>query len=297
MGSQFGGAFNTNPEDMNHGTGPLSPDHRDYDLIKTHKFAGSFKPPAFPEEYNTDPKLWCPDQSAYEPIFQNPPQPFGCTNYSQAEISADIDGVLKNPLTLDNVTHANANGGKDIRQSLLAARGLGWITWFFKVEPHRPLDAFDSIRYAMLCGGTEKRSVTIGTPWYEEFEGGIRNQDGTYTLQELVDPILPAPYFVDPMTIPWHNHVIVGWKTINGSPYLVSKSWQGELYGDKGYVYFSRSLTNSLMAIPGTCAFVGTKSGDQSFIDDYMQRINLPFYKRIYSYLDLIMQSIISSLS
>lgn len=236
---------------IRNGSKPLAVDHRDFDLHKSFGNVG-MQTPEFLAEYMTDAGLWTPDQNASEPIFNNPPLEYGCVEYCSGDVSADEDLTLKNPMQMEELLHYNAKGGGDVRAGLECARTkLGWNKNYYAIKAFAPLDYFDAIRLAMSSGIPEKRSVSLGTPWWPTFE-----KVGT-------DGILNIPVSFKSTTIatlPWHNHKICGWKTINGSPYLISKSWQGPNYGDKGFVYFSRSLINSIMAIEGTCAFTVTQA-------------------------------------
>lgn len=230
---------------MNNGTGPTRISKKDYDFHRSFGTVGTT--PNFPLAYFTDAGLWMPNQNTDEPIFKIPMLPFGCTDYTQADLANDINNQLVcNPFDLDQVTNANARGGYDIRQSLLAAIKMRWINGFFNIRPHQ-LDFFDSIRLAMISGIPEKRSVSIGNPWFPLFE------------EVKSDGILQIPRSLNTAGVGWHNHKICGWKIINGETYLISKSWQGKLYGNQGYCYWSRALLNSVMAIPGTVAFTATK--------------------------------------
>lgn len=230
---------------VKHGTRPTKIDHRDYDF---HKTFGAFKVAPFLPTYNTDVGLTMPNQEVVNTYFSPavPALPFGCTDYTTSELEGDLknEGPFS-PELIENITHANANGGGDIRQSLLAGKSLGWFTGIFNIRALGQ-DYFDAVRDAMVSGGTEKRSVSVGTPWYPDFESI------DYT------GILPIPRNFNDPNLTWHNWKICGWKTINDQVYLVVKSWQGIGYGDKGFCYMSRSLFNQLMAIPGAVAFTTT---------------------------------------
>jgi hypothetical protein len=178
--------------------------------------------------------------------------PYGCTDYSQAELADDIAGRYAcAPLTLEAVTHANALGGIDIRTSLKAALKLGWISAYFNVQSNRQLDFFDAIRLAMLSGAPEMRSVSWGCPWFIEWEQAAYPVDNP-------SAIMPNVKSLSTSGVPWHNSVFVGWITIDGIPYLVNKSWQGTHVGVGGYLYFPREVVNNVMRISGTCAFTAT---------------------------------------
>lgn len=237
------------------GTRPTKHDHRDFDFIKSKKL-GTTTVVTYPDNYSTDAGLWMPDQRATNPLFTPnvPPLPFGCTDYAQTDLCIDEDGELYNPAYLENITHANDNGGCDLRVSLNAVikNGMldmsgnvvhrGWHPAYFNIKPRLPeLDWFDAIRLAMIVGQSEKRAVSVGTPWFPEF-------------MSPVNGILPIPSW-NLQTVSWHNLNMKGWKTIDGQPYLIGKAWIGKEYGDKGFCYVSRPLFNCLMAIPGTAAF------------------------------------------
>lgn len=258
---------------MNNGTRPLTTDHRDYDFHKT--FSGTV-PAHFPEELILDAGLWMPSQYKPDPVFNNPPLPYGCTDYTTADVCADQDGVLYNPMFTEKLTGANAKGGYGIRESLQTAidtgtqRKDGLIVKrlsYFNIKKYGNLDWFDSIRFAML---TPDRRCTVswGTPWFPQWEQAA--------LSGIA--IVPSHGSENPYTLPWHNSKLVGWKTINGIPYLINKSWQGEKVGDKGYLSFSREEVNSVMEITGTCAFTVTNTDGLD-----VRTIDTTFYEKIVS--------------
>lgn len=107
------------------------------------------------------------------------------------------------------------------------------------------MDSFDKIRSALYLNSAERRSVSVGTPWFNEWEhapAGILH-DFVFTGNE-----------------PWHNWKICGWKQIAGQPYLIGKSWQGPNWGDRGYHYISRDTCNRVFALSGTAAFTVRKA-------------------------------------
>jgi hypothetical protein len=224
------------------GVKPTKHDFRDYDYLKTKKLGGIL--PAFPAEYNVDAGIWAPNQEEVNYYFMPPvpAMPYGCTNYSQNELCMDEDGILQNPMDLENLTHANANGGSDLRSSLAATiklRGKDHPA-YFNIKAQGIIDWFDACRITMLSTANEKRGVSVGTPWYPDF-----NMDKA---------ILPIPDF-SLNRASWHNWVVKGWKTIDGQVYLIGKPWLGADYADKGFCYISRPLFNALMNIRGTAAY------------------------------------------
>ena len=218
---------------MKNGLKPIAKDKRDFAYHKTFGSVG-----IFPDNFSTDAALTMPDQDAVNTQF-NPPVPalpYGCTDYAQSELCIDEDKTLYNPILLDNVTHANADSGCDIRVSLAAALSVYNRQAYFNVQP--TTDWFDGIRSALY---TADRSVSIGTPWMNEWRS---------TNAGIIPDI-----FVFTGTEPWHNWKICGWKVIDGITYLIGKTWQGVNYGDSGWAYFSRETINNVMAISGTGAF------------------------------------------
>lgn len=251
---------------IQNGLKPTKQDHRDYDFKKSF---GAVAPPSFPTEYITENYLWCPDQNSSEPIFGNPALPYGCTDYTQADLCADDDGRLYNPLILENITHANAKNGLDLRIAMDGARKAYNRTAYYNIKGAGAVDTFDAVRLAMyFISASEKRSVSVGSPWFYQFTGA------GYT------GIVPIPDSFNLIYATWHNWKVGGWKTIDGQPYLICKSWQGNKIGDGGYLYFSRPLFNSLMAIRGSVAFTLT-----NMKPDQVQTIDMNVIARIVSYI------------
>lgn len=99
-------------------------------------------------------------------------------------------------------------------------------------------DAFDSILGALHQGGIP---VSIGTPWFTEWRSNINGG-------VLQTPIIQPDYQS------WHNHSISGKTTINGVPYLIDYSWQGNRVGDGGKLYLSREAINTALTVWGSGA-------------------------------------------
>lgn len=262
-------------------------DHRDRDFLKSFKFAG-VSAPKFPDEYNTDAGLWMPNQGEINPEFPNTSaQPYGCTNFTSGDLSADLDSILKDPAIIEAITHANNLGGFQIRDSLLVAKRLGWITGFYNIKAYYPLDYFDAIRLASMSGLPEKRSVSIGTPWYPDWaaaaSGSVKQLDGSWTLSAgaVTNPFMPMPANLDYTGISWHNWKIAGWKTIKGIPYLIGKPWMGNRIGDKGWVYFDRATINAVMNLKYTIAFTATHATPKT-----IYKIDMAMFDRMVSYLN-----------
>lgn len=253
------------------GAKPTRPDHRDFDF---HKSFGSVVPPTFPTEYNVDAGLWMPDQNAMA-------LEFGCTGFTQGSLCEDEDGSQYDPAYIYRNTPPYDDGGRDIRASLDFIRKsdlheYGSVngftpgtrrTAYFNVRAYTPLDWFDAIRLAMYSTAQEKRAVSVGTPWFPEFESPDHGK-------------LPVPKSFDVSAATWHNWKICGWKTIGDQVYLIGKSWQGAQYGDNGFCYISRPLTNNLMSISGSAAFTVSKIAPAQ-----IQLVDLTIVQTIVSYI------------
>lgn len=269
------------------GTRPNRIDHRDYDFVKSHrkhllrKFGSTT--PTFPTEYLCDYLGNTRNQNINDTTFtpQVTAEPEGCTNFAQAGLANDIEqgATIFRPDTLEALSHANADGGTDVRTSLNLASNepLNWFAQFFNVIAHAPLDYFDTFRLAIFSGAPEKRSISWGTPWFPSWEAAcqgtniVYNADGTYTTSagdNVKKFLMPVPTAVElaaiaanPGVFPWHNHKLDGWAPNNGSPVLRDESWQGTDAGVNGYIGFDRATVNTVMQIPGTVAFTATRTG------------------------------------
>lgn len=240
---------------IKNGTQPARKDYRDFSFKRTF---GAF--PArtvFPDELNVDRGFGFPDQNADG-------YPYGCTGYTQVALCEIEDGTQYQPsYTYNKTLFMEGNFGKqigcDIRDSLKSTIVYGVLpktdpqdkdadskaslyirgNYFNVIDSWNQTDAFDDVRTVILTGN---QSVSVGTPWFPEWEN------------VGADGILSVPSF-DLSSASWHNWQILGWKQINNQPYLIGKSWQGPGYGDGGYHYISRELFNKVMGTSGAAAF------------------------------------------
>ena len=238
---------------MPRGGRPNRHDHRDYDFFKTKKLGGLY--PEFPENYTTEAGLWNPSQNEGSTLFtpKVPSMPYGCTDYTQTDLLIDEDKKLYNPMDLENITHANASGGIDVRTSMKAVVSIHKDhPAFFNIQPDIPnggvLDWFDAVRVAMVLGKVENRAVSLGTPWFPEFMSAVEGiiREPNWAL------VVPGTSL---SRVTWHNWGVKGWKTINGETYLIVKPWIGTRWGDNGFGYINRAVFNRLMSINGTVAY------------------------------------------
>lgn len=240
---------------MKNGARPTKRDKRDFDYHKS--FPLKVGATTLPQEFWTDAGLTMPDQTRINTYFTPPVPalPEGCTDYTQAEVATDFASgkTIYNPEDLENVTHANAAGGYDVRQSLLAAKKLGWIKDFYRILATVPLDFFLAFQLAQYSGSPEMRSISFCTPWFPSWEAAIGR--GEYLMPMPTSAELSLA-FKDPEALPWHNSKLAGWKLINGYVMYGDKSWQGTSAGQGGIVFFTREVINTTMTIPGTSAFI-----------------------------------------
>lgn len=253
-------------------------DHRDRDYLKSFHpeiLVGAAKVPTFPDEYTTDAGLWVPNQNEVNPEFPNtPPQPYGCTNFVTGDISADLDGILKDPYIIEAITHANARGGYDVRESLKVAKTIGWITGFYNIKAYAPLDYFDAMRLAMLSGIPEKRSISVATPWYPVWQDDAVKKNA----------VMKMPDTLDYTGLGWHNWKIGGWTKMNGSPIMKVKPLEGKGVGDNGVLYFDRSIINAVMGLKYAMAFTATHLTPKS-----IYKVDMAAYDKLYSFLQTML--------
>lgn len=243
---------------MESGLKPIKHDKRDYSYSRTF---GTLALPDMPLEYNCDAGLTMPDQNAEG-------RPYGCTGYTQAELASDEDQVAYNPgFTYDKTRYlegTEGNVGCDLRTSLESTIVYGVQRHdettdgealqhrrgqYFHVTDNPNLDAFDDIKTTLWNERASRRSISIGTPWFNEWSPG---RDGILSENFVYDFVW--------FHYAWHNWKICGWKVVNGEQYLIGKSWQGRNYGDGGWVYLSRKAINKVMLIDGCGAYTLAKA-------------------------------------
>lgn len=254
---------------MKGGLFPAKPDHRDYDLLKTKLGA---VPYALPDSYSVrDTTLRVPNQEIEDTHFTPsvPPLPYGCTDYAQATLCGNEDGKLYNPMDLENITHANAHNGADIRVALKAAT-QAWPGHpaYFRIIPQLGIDAFDTARLAMLVTSSEKRAISVGSPFWRQW--GAVGPNGK----------LPVPDY-DLSHASWHNWVVDGWDTLSDVTYLTCQMLQGEGYGNHGIAYITREQFNRTLAVPGSMMF----TIDRLMPGEQVKTVSLSFIQAIGSFL------------
>lgn len=210
-----------------------------------HRTFGGVTPALLLSELSIDSGLTMPDQNADG-------LPEACTAYAQNELCTDQDKVVYDDyrdiytktLALEN---APFGSGCDIRDSLKVVIAYHSRGAYYAVESSQ-FDWFDSIRSVIqtnLQNNNIRCAVSIGTPWFKEWDiMGVHN-----------DGIIPQIFTGDPSTLSWHNWCIKGWKLINGVTYVLAKTWQGKNYGDSGWSFYSRETINAVMAIKYTAAY------------------------------------------
>lgn len=237
---------------MMNGAKPQRIKKRDWDYIRSFHpqiYAGTAAYPQFPAEYLTDQTDWLPDQDADG-------QQNGCTNYAQAKLARILGNASATPAALEAITHANALGGFGILASIDVARTvLKWFSWRYVIQTTGVLDYFDACRLAQVSGIPERRSISMGSPWFTSWELAV----------EKGIKILPMPSAVElaeahssPNSLPWHDYVGDGWSqnfTVSPGQLLYRiDSWQGDL----DYLYMPREVMNVIFDLYGTVQVIPT---------------------------------------
>lgn len=259
---------------IQHGVKPVKRDIRDWSFHRTfpqhHRKLGGTQLPLM--IYNYDAGFGMPDQNADG--FPN-----GCTSYCNAELCQDQDKVKYDHVELYERSLDLSNGqlgdGVDARDALSVLLDPGPKTLdtgvykprtgYFTVDKAPGYDWFDSIRIALRSGFSERKSISLCTPWLPEFDSAGTNG---------VVPMITTVYRD---SLPYHDHKISGEILINGVPYLCDKSWQGATIGDRGWLYFGREQINTLMDMPDCGVFVVTKVPPEG-----VQTIALFLYERLF---------------
>lgn len=242
---------------VRHGIKPATVDVRDFSFHKSFPEFGATTPTALPFlEYNYDIGKTIPDQNADG-------YPYGCTGYTTTEYWQNIDGILyKAGFTYRKtclIEGHDMNEGCDVRNALKSARvyGLQAVdedtdqqalqhhkgkTFFVDKSPGR--DWFDSMRIALRAHKDTRAGISIGTPWFPEWQHG--GQNGVLTSNFFFDGNV-GHYL-------WHNYLLVGELYIAGEPLIILKPWQGRNFGSGGWCYMGREAFNKAFDIYGTIA-------------------------------------------
>lgn len=246
---------------MKQGLNPKISDHRDYDF---HKSFGTAQKPTEYIAFSVDGEFPVLNQNGMG-------LPWGCTGFAQGYLCSCEDKVQADPAEIYiNTPPYNKTSGRNIRDSLNRIKKVGYRKYLTEDPPANPrtayyscraqgiLDWFDAIYVAMLVTKDENRAMSIGVPWFPEFESV--GSDG----------ILPMPQDFNVSRGTWHNAAIGKVILIGNEPYFGIQSWQGSNYGHNGWCYMNRALANKIFDIYGTEAFTVTKLTPQS-----IQAINL----------------------
>lgn len=287
----------TTKTSMKSGLKPIYRNNKDFSY---HLTFGSVE--SFAENFSVDNGTTMPDQVADQ-------NPFECVDYAINDVSLDEDNTEKAhgylyAKTLLMKGLPPSTQGLDIRDGFKAAATYGlapvaavpadlldsgegynsdYTHWpinvdiaaaayrmgqYFNVQPLNG-SWFDGIRSAIQ---TNNKPVIIGTPWYPAWESPI---NGKITA---LSNVIPSS---------WHCWKIAGWKTIDGVPFLLGKTWQGEKYGDKGWAYFSQGVIDALWNIHGTQAFTISRATSED-----IQTIKLDILATITTFLVRILNSL-----
>lgn len=275
---------------MNNGLRPVRPDHRDYGFNQTF---GTISPLVLPDIYDCDAGFGAPNQNADG-------LPYGCTGYAQSQLCQDEDQTQYKPqYTYDRtllMENSQEGQGCNIRDSLksVAVYGVQALSEntdqeamkharapYFSVQAING-DFFYAIQNALWLNRLERRSVSLGSPWFAEWE------------RVGPDAVMPVPAYSGVASqYPWHNYKCSGFTNKrsdgtlirNGEIFLKIASWQGPNYGDKGWVYMSRQVANIVFAIDGTAIFTLAKADPQNiqYIRLNIMQVLLSYYYRLFA--------------
>lgn len=247
---------------IKNGTKPHEFDQRDHALHATFPHFGATAPINLPLlEYNFDAGFPIPNQNAVDSRFDPPlpAMPEGCTGEAQSRFVTNEDKILADPQYTYNATCEmeghDTDTGCDIRNSAKSLTVYGYRRQgdteaqslarkrgkYFVIDRIAGRDWFDSFRLALRGN---KKSISIGTPWFSEWQS------------VPMSGLLTSLFIFDGNEIDynWHNALITGEKTIDGEPTMIVYSWQGNLIGDNGLLYWNRETFNKAFDIYGTIA-------------------------------------------
>lgn len=220
---------------------------------------------SFPRTFGVADKSFLDQAVDYDAGLTMPDQiaeglPLGCTGETTTDIGTDYDGIVYQAgFTYHKTCQFEGhppNQGCEIQNALKVSSTYGLLAVGettdiealghlrgkrFEIHPTDGYDWFDALRSALILN--PKRSLSIGTPWFKEWD----------VMHVRPDGIVPEGIFRGSES--WHNWKISGIVNKNGEWMLKGKSWQGRRYGDNGFHYLSRTVVNSAMSIRGSEAW------------------------------------------
>lgn len=224
-------------------------DHRMYDFHRTFGTINTIVP-----NFNFDTLGLKPNQTTDG-------LPEACTSYTNNDTASNEDNTIYDDydwLYRKTLLMMNANYGEpcDVITSLKASTVWGvkskvmTETQAVKRAPYfivkESFDYFDGLISGMQI---KKGTLSCATPWFRQFE--FTNETGITQS---------PPNWNDLSNASWHAWECCGLKTINSVQYLICKSWQGSVFGDKGYNYFTREQINALLSTRGAGCFAQKKA-------------------------------------
>lgn len=231
---------------MNHGARRVPQDKRDFSF---HKTFGSVSVAALPQEFDIDAGFPLRDQNADG-------LPNGCTGYSQGDLIQDEDKVEIDPKAIYDKTlerqgtPGDYTKGCDMRTSLQVTVDFFGRGGYYNVQPISK-DWMYGIRSALFVNQSERRAVSVATPWLQVFE--------TTPTTGPNAGIVPDTFTVPQDWTEGHDWTTPGWVIKNGVQMLRVKSHQGRRVGDNGWLYFSRNVVNKLLSAPDVGAYTVSK--------------------------------------
>lgn len=142
---------------------------------------------------------------------------------------------------------------------------------YLEVGPTQGMDAFDAIRATIYRFRNEKRAVGVGVLF------------GWSLKDKILDKI--------PKGGTGHAMYVVGWQTINGTPYLEYVNSAGESAGDKGIHLVSREVVNHFVKLYEAFMVVDIAREDIDYMLDYGIKADDNWIKGLWKVITTIIRS------
>lgn len=128
-------------------------------------------------------------------------------------------------------------------------------------------DYFDNIRSTLYMHLTERRIVSLGLFWHDEW---------TEAVGGIIPPTMPTTWNGG-----GHDISVIGQKTINGFLYLVLQNSWGDTAGDKGFYYFPRQIIDQIAQLGyGSYTFSRIDSSGLKTLNNWLTSLLALFFNR-----------------
>lgn len=179
------------------------------------------------------------------------------------------------PLSSAPYTHGTGNANDKTRDFL-----ANWENWpaaldtlatknkdlgYFALDGS--FDAFDNIRSTLWMHRAERRGVSFGLFWHDEW---------TEAPNGIISSTMPTTNIGG-----GHDMTIVGQKTIGGFMYLVFQQSWGPTAGDKGFYYFPRTIVDQLFSLGyGAYTFSKVQKSTMGTISNFFSSLLDLFFRK-----------------